>query len=163
MKKVRGSSLATAFVLLFGIVFWLMFLTKKENQILLSQRPDARIAIYGLIGLLLSMFLPSLHILYVGPDGITHKWLGICYKKTPWKAITNVSRIYMGKRGATFWVTCGQAEPLRPHDDGTLPDTLKISLLWIGGSYFTLLNKNDIMAYIEQFYGPLDFDCVTRR
>lgn len=162
MKKVRGSSAVTSVVLLLIISLLLVFIARKENQLLLSQSPDVKVILYGIIGLVLSISIPSLHILYVGPDGITHKWLGICYKKTPWEAITNVSRVYMGLRGAILWVTCGQTKPLCPYNDGTLPDSWKTSFLWIGGAYFTLLNKEDIIIYVEQFYGPLDFDCMKK-
>ena len=94
------------------------------------------------------------------PDGIAHTWLGIRYKKTPWDSITNVSRIYMGLRGTVLWITCDKAKPLQPTKDGVLPDSWSISYLWMKGRYFTLLDQKDVVGYIEEIYGPLDFDCL---
>ena len=67
------------------------------------------------IGLHLVSFAPFVFLFGIGltmlrslelkEDGIYHKWLGICYKKTEWKRVQDIARAYQGRNGPAILVT----------------------------------------------------------
>ena len=160
MKKIRGSSPAAGvFLLALSALAAILLLGILEIDRRFAQDTDAKIGVLLAIGIPFSLGLIRLHVFYLGPEGISHKWLGICYRVTPWTKIRDVIRVPVGKGEIGLWVTCGQAPVLRPTAYGNMPDSLRISFDWMRGKYFVLSNTPKVIAGLERFYWPLDFDC----
>lgn len=129
------------------------------------------------IGLHLVSFAPFVFLFGIGltmlrslklkEDGIYHKWLGICYKKTEWKRVQDIARAYQGRNGPAILVTMQgthvftQAE--YQHAFGHIPDGFPYSINYLCGKYLVFPNHEAILKYLQRKVGDLSYDVIQTK
>ena len=100
-------------------------------------------------------------------DGIYHKWLGICYKKTEWKRVQDIARAYQGRNGPAILITMQgthvftQAE--YQHAFGHIPDGFPYSINYLCGKYLVFPNHEAILKYLQRKVGDLSYDVIQTK
>lgn len=100
-------------------------------------------------------------------QGIQHKFLGICYRKTEWTEIQDVMRTVnqTGERWrprVLYFTTNRASRIYRPNEHGYV-ETKGFFRDWLTGRIFMVRSADPhvadkAVAYVEQHYGPLDYD-----
>ncbi len=99
-------------------------------------------------------------------DGIQHRLLGICYRRTMWNEIKDIMLVYQqtGERGRpkTLMFTTKDAPIYRPDASGYIKDKGFYSD-WICGKLFSIRldekkEGGKILGYIEKYYGQLNYN-----
>lgn len=103
--------------------------------------------------------------------GIQHKFLGICYRLTPWSDLKDVMRVYYqtGARGdpPSLVFTTMRGNIYRPDESGYIPKTQRKTFYkeWLCGRIFSIgypeKHEEQFLGFVEKYYGPLDYDYIA--
>ena len=98
-------------------------------------------------------------------------WLG--YRFVPWPEVRDVMRVYnqaFTHGMMTLMITTTQGHVYRPDEKGYIPPAQRRAFFreWIAGKSFMIdcsgkKSGPKIVAYVEKYYGPLDYDFVAER
>ena len=97
--------------------------------------------------------------------GIQHKFLGICYRRTNWDDIKDIMLVYQQSekgRPKALMFTTKEAPVYRPDVSGYIK-TKGFNRDWFCGKLFSIRfddkkTAGKILWYIEEYYGPLDYN-----
>lgn len=145
---------------------WMAFKAALENAAAL------------IVWLVYSLFLlfPILLILrypVLTETGIRRTFAGIGYRFVPWSEVRDVMRVYnqaFTHGMMTLMVTTTQGHVYRPDEKGYIPPAQRRAFFreWIAGKSFMIdcsgkKSGPKIVAYVEKYYGSLDYDFVAER
>lgn len=145
---------------------WMAFKAALENAAAL------------IVWLVYSLFLlfPILLILrypVLTETGIRRTFAGIGYRFVPWPEVRDVMRVYnqaFTHGMMTLMITTTQGHVYRPDEKGYIPPAQRRAFFreWIAGKSFMIdcsgkKSGPKIVAYVEKYYGPLDYDFVAER
>lgn len=105
--------------------------------------------------------------------GIRRTFAGIGYRFVPWPEVRDVMRVYnqaFTHGMMTLMITTTQGHVYRPDEKGYIPPAQRRAFFreWIAGKSFMIdcsgkKSGPKIVAYVEKYYGPLDYDFVAER